>query len=314
MPIIYTALGPIDDVPKGVISMHEHVPVDRAGTPAERTDAIAYATNELINARSRGLSVIAEVSPTRDLRAVAEISRRSGVVIVPCTGTYVLSDEQESWTRRQFFERMQRELEEGIDGSGVLPGIIKVAARSTELTRGETAAFQAAADAQVSSGRPICTHAVSGCVNQQRVLEQSGADLSRVYFSHTEAEFGWEGRSPEAQLAYLLEVARRGSSLCFNNFGNVAHTTPEHLAFLLKGLGDAGYLDRILLTMDVIWDYVGGRRVILWEDINPDGPIRLYAYLLTHVLPWLRTLGFTESEIGTMTELTPVRLLGVAGR
>lgn len=311
MTRIYTVLGAIDEAPDGVLSMHEHVPVDRGGNAAEKADAQRFATAQLASAHAQGLSMVAEVSPTRDIRALVEVSRSSGVAIVPCTGTYILSAEQQRWTRDRFRERMDREMADGIEGTGILPGVIKVAGREAALTSGETAAFQAAADVQRSSGRSICTHAVSGCAAQQRVLEASGADLSRVYFSHTEAEFGWEGRTVLEELEYLEDVARRGSCLCFNNFGNVAHTTVDNLATLLKGLAEAGFLDRILLTMDLIWDYAEGRRAILWEDINPDGPLRLYGYLLTHVLPWLRGLGFTKAEIRLMTAATPERLLRV---
>jgi len=143
---------------------------------------------------------------------------------------------------------------------------------------------------------------------QQDILLEAGADLSKVYFSHVEAEFSWEGRSRDEELDYLTAVVGRGSSLCFNNFGNWAHTKPETLAAIIQTLTDRGFPDRMVATMDFVWDYKEGRRVVLWENINPGGRDRTYGYLLSSVVPWLREQGVQEDVILNMIRDTPRRI------
>jgi predicted metal-dependent phosphotriesterase family hydrolase len=62
--------------------------------------------------------------------------------------------------------------------------------------------------------------------------------------------------------------------------------------------------------MDLIFGYQDGQRKILWEDINPDGKIRSYAYLISHVIPWMRSAGIAEDLIDKMTRGTPRRIFG----
>jgi predicted metal-dependent phosphotriesterase family hydrolase len=147
-------------------------------------------------------------------------------------------------------------------------------------------------------------------MNQQKVLEDAGADLSKVYYSHVEAEFGWEGRTLSQQIDYLEEVVRKGSTLSYNNFGNWAHTRPEHLSAIIGALVDRGYSDHHVATMDLIFDYVAGQRKVLWEDINVDGKDRTYSYLLSHAVPWMISEGVSATDVGKMIQHTPARIFG----
>jgi phosphotriesterase-related protein len=307
--LVRTATGSVEAGELGLTSMHEHVPLDRAGD--HREDACAFAVAELRRARALGLETIVEVSPRRDAAGIREISRATGVKIVLCTGFYLdLSDEEKSFAEEDYYAHIMREVEQGIGETGLHPGVIKVAARSVPPAPHEERLLLAAGRAQRACGLPVCTHAVTGCAAQQALLERGGADLGRVYFSHVEAEFGWEGRSLQEQIRYLLQVASRGSVLCYNNFGNVAHTSEENLLAIISAMIGEGYVDRQVATMDLIWSYPQGRRQILWEDINPEGAERTYAYLLSRVLPWLRENHIPESAVSAMVRETPHRLLG----
>jgi phosphotriesterase-related protein len=201
------------------------------------------------------------------------------------------------------------EIDNGIDGTQIRPGVIKVRGDKPQLTDYEVRAFMAAGRAQRRSGLPVCTHAVSGCQSQQAVLERAGADLSRVYFSHVEAEFGWEGRSLEQEQSYLKSVVAKGSTLSYNNFGNWAHTKPESLIAIIKALVDGGFEKNQVATIDFVWDYdEDGQQKILWADINADGPRRTYSYVMSDVVPWLRSMKVAEADIRRMIVDNPRRL------
>lgn len=303
---IHSVTGEISVNEMGITSIHEHIPLDKAGDFWD--DAFIFAVSELKKAKETGLDTIVEVSPRRDIRGITEASRESGIKVLACTGFYMLTDDEKSYAEDQFYDHMAKEIEEGIDGTEIRPAVIKVAAKDVPLEAYEVSLLQAAAKAQCKYSLPICTHAVAGCVDQQAVLERTGADLRKVYFSHVEAEFGWEGRSLTEQIDYLLQVVKKGSVVSFNNFGNIAHTSAENLLTIIKALVHSGFVDNIAATMDFVWDYFEGVRKILWEDINPDGKKRTYSYLLTHVVPWLRENGMSDHIIDKILRKTPARL------
>lgn len=305
--LIPTVTGTISPADMGLTSMHEHIPLDFSGDCRE--DAYQFALAELKKARALGLQTLVEVTPRRDVEAIRRIAEAAGINVIVCTGYYNdLTDEEKTYSVDQFLRHMLDEIEDGIAASGIYPGVIKIASANTIPNEIERRALTAAGLAQKGSGLPLCVHSVTGCKNQQTILEAAGADLSKVYFSHIEAEFGWEGRSFDAQVDYLCALMKKGSVLSFNNFGNWAHTRPEVLAGLIAAFKARGFADHQVATMDVTWSYENGRRKILWEDINPDGIRRTYAYLLSDMAPWLRANGIAQADVLKMIQDTPRRI------
>lgn len=309
---IPTVTGDISAAEIGIASVHEHVSVPEG----LEQEAIEFQIRDLIEAKKWGLKTIIELTPSskmgnisRSLDAMKEVSMRSGVQIIPCTGHYVHFDEEEKgFSVDKFYQLWLEEVEHGIGNSGIRPGVIKVASRSTVPDIYETRILRAAGRLQRDTGLPVCVHSVSGCKNQQRILEEEGADLKRVYFSHVEAEFGWEGRSIEEQLDYLTEVAAKGSCFSYNNFGNWAHTKPEHLLKIMQGMIERGYADRQFATMDLVLEGKNGQIKVLWEEINPDGKERTYSYLLKKALPWMMENGISEENAQKMVHENVARL------
>lgn len=105
-----------------------------------------------------------------------------------------------------------------------------------------------------------------------------------------------------------MEVVNKGSILSYNNFGNWAHTAPENLIKIIKEMIKEGFADQQVATMDLVWDYENGEREILWEDINPEGSKRTYSYLLSDVVPWLRSNNISEKNIMKMIKDTPAKI------
>jgi len=283
---IPTVTGEILPDQMGITSIHEHIPLNFE--PEQRAKSMAFAIAELKKAKENGLETIIEVSPTRDVAGLREVSLATGVHVVCCTGFYVLTKEQQSLTVEECENHMIREIEDGIQGTDIRPGVIKVAAKGLSITQAEKNVLIAAARIQKHYSLPICTHAVSGCAEQQQILEEAGADLNCIYFSHVEATFGWSGRKVEQQIDYLESVVKNGSTLSFNNFGNWYHTQPEDLAFIIRELSKRGYDDRMVATMDLTWTFENGELKILWSDTNEDGKDRTYSYLLWKAVPWMR--------------------------
>ncbi len=305
---INTVTGMIDSDNMGFTSVHEHVDVE----PEESaTYAVSYrhAVEELKKAKGNGMQTIIDVSPGRNAEGIRQAAEESGMNIVVCTGHYLFfTEEEKAFSVDDFRKMMMQEIEYGIGDTGVYPGVIKLSARDQNITPYERNLFIAGGMVQKETGLPICTHACAGCREQQNLLEEVGADLTKVYFSHIEAEFGWEGRTFAQQMDYLEKIVRKGSTISYNNFGNWAHTKPETLIAMIKAMNERGYTRNQVATMDMVISDNNGKRSLLWEDINADGPLRTYSYLVTHAIPWMLSNGVAETDVMKMFVDNPHRI------
>lgn len=303
---IPTATGEISPDQMGITSVHEHIVLP--DDPAQREKSRAFAVGELKRAKALGLNTLVDVGPTDDVAGIREVALATGVNIVCCTGFYVLKEEQQAMTVADFEAKMRKDVEDGLQGTSIRPGVIKVATRRLPITPAEQNLLMAAARIQQRYNLTICTHAVSGCAEQQQILEQAGADLKHCYFSHVEATFGWSGRNVEQEIDYLQSVVEKGSSLSFNNFGNWNHTKPQDLARIIQELTRRGYDDRMVATIDLTWTFENGNIKILWGDTNEDGNDRTYSYPLRKVVPWMREQGLPKATIDKFMIDNPRRL------
>ena len=307
--MIPTVTGEITPEQMGITSAHEHIQIQTDAT--QRAKSVAFAIADLKRAKELGLRTIVDVTPTRNIRGLKEVSIATGINVICCTGFYVLNDEQQSFRVEDFENHMIDEIENGIQGTGVHPGIIKVATRVLSFTEAEKNVLIAAAHIQKRYNLPICTHAVTGCAEQQQILEEAGADLNHCYFSHVEATFGWDGRNVQKEIEYLTKVVEKRSTLSFNNFGNWNHTRPEDLALIINELTKRGFDDRIVATMDLTWSFEGENLKILWSDTNEGGEDRAYSYLLRKAVPWMKENGVPEQSVNKFINDNPRRIFTI---
>jgi predicted metal-dependent phosphotriesterase family hydrolase len=213
---------------------------------------------------------------------------------------------------QQMEEYMLREVTDGIAGTPIRAGILKVAGEKSPLTDWEKAAFRAAARVQKATRTPIGTHAIFEPREQFDLLVQSGADPEHVFLSHTEAEFAWKGRKVKQMAEYLLSIAREGGSMLFNNFGFEFDTPWPDLVYLLRHLCDQGCSNRILISIDCNWEWKKGRIVFEAEEAHPETAKRTYAYMMTDAVPALLKAGFSAKEIEIFLVDNPRRFFGGA--
>jgi phosphotriesterase-related protein len=299
MAQVQTVRGPVDTSQLGVTLIHEHVLFQF--DDSRRKESIDFEVKLLRDGYAAGIQTVVDLTPVRRIDWFMEIAGQVDVHIIACAGYYrekVTPKPLAALSEPQMVERMVRELTEGIDNLGVRAGIIKAAADKPQLTPWEVQVFTAAARAQLKTGACIATHACAGAREQAQVLLRAGADLNRVFFSHVEAEFGWEGRTLQEEARYLEEIARQGGSLLFNNFG-FEHDTPwPDLTYLLHYLCDAGYQDKVLISIDVNWTWnKAGQIEFEAEAKYPECGRRTYAYMMTDAVPALLEAGFTEKDI-----------------
>jgi len=312
MATVNTVLGPVDSGDLGFVLSHEHVATNAAGLRhtypqfIDREGILEQSVAALKQAKDEGLQTIVDVTTIdlgRDVELMAEVSRASGVQIVAATGNHLAVPRPFGDVSPDVIAPFYaKEIEEGIEGTGIKAGIIKVASDRGGITPPQEVVLRAAARAHKITGTPISTHTWSpDRVGEQqvRILEEEGVDLSRVYIGHS---------NDDTDMGYLLGLLEKGVWLGLDRYpgGRVAGTPNwEQRTDVVKKLIDAGHLRRIMLSHDYSIPKARHGAEVQEERrrANPDG----FSFIGRKVLPRLKELGVSDADIQTMTQDNPKR-------
>jgi phosphotriesterase-related protein len=312
MPAVNTVLGPVDSSDLGFTLSHEHVGTNAAGLRhtypefIDRAGIIEQSAAALREAYNEGIRTMVDVSTFdlgRDVEMIQEVSRMSGVQIVAATGNHLAVPRPFGDVSPDVIAPLYiREIEEGIEGTGVKAGIIKAASDRGGVTPPQEVVLRAAARAHHRTGIPISTHTWSpDRVGEQqvRILEEEGVDLNRVYIGHS---------NDDTDLDYLLGLLEKGVWLGLDRYpGGRVPGTPnwEQRTEIAKKLIDAVYCHRIMLSHDYSVPKVRHGEVVQEERrrANPDG----YNFISRKVLPRLKELGASDQDIQQIMVENPRR-------
>ena len=318
MTEINTLKGRIPLDALGETMMHEHVFFWNWGEEHKRAASIAHARDELRKMIAHGANSLVDVGPRpeRNMAWYEELAPQVALNIVLSTGFYLegyTPEPYRSLSEEECIERFRRELWEGINGTAVRAGVIKAASNKAQLTDWEQKVLRAAARVQRETGVPLCLHSCEGARSQFDLLVRHGADPERLYFSHVEAEFGWEGRSLREEAQYLEAICREGGSLFFNNYLFEFDTPHEDMMYLMHYLLDRGHLNRLLFGMDVNFNVADDGTI--WyeaEKEHPETRARTWEAIYTGWIPLLKAWGFTDAHIHTMLVDNPRRMFSTS--
>ena len=168
MVSVNTVLGPIDTSKMGFTLCHEHVMTGSAGVAAsypelvDRDSITERAVEDLSGTRVGGVSTMVDLTTFdlgRDVRMIRDAAQRSGMQIIVATGTW-LEVPRTFWQLGPdvVSKLYVRELEQGIDGTDIRAGVIKVANDEGGVTERGEVVLRAAARAHLATGAPIYTH------------------------------------------------------------------------------------------------------------------------------------------------------------
>ena len=283
--IVQTVLGPLDASKLGFTLTHEHICRNAAVLFGGRANSVAQAVDKLKEARDAGVDTIVDVTPFdvgRDVRFGQEVSRKSGMQIVACTGQHFFAPESyNARTLEAITELFIGEIERGIDGTDIKAGVIKVAARSGVMTGAEEKVFQAAARASQRAGE-----------KQADLFEAEGLSPARVSLGHC---------NDTGDLDYLMRLAKRGYTLGMDHafWGMVPEAALpwRRRVECIKQLIDAGFVNQLFLSND--WVFGDVER----DKINPDGLL----YTTRKTIPYLKQIGVSQQAIHAITVENPKR-------
>ena len=131
-----------------------------------------------------------------DIRAVKTIAQNTGVNVIGTTGIYIY----ESWPEwcheaeiKDFMNFMNQEIEEGIEGTGIRPGMIKVGISSGFRPR-EELLLRAAARTANETGLSLTVHPCftmgGGPLEIAKILKEENVDMERTVIAHMGAFLG----------------------------------------------------------------------------------------------------------------------------
>ncbi len=302
---IHTIQGPVAIETLGMILPHEHLFTDLRGptiagyAQGKQEAVIRVVKPHLDVASAAGVTAIVECSTVgvgRNLTILRSLAEVTAIQIVAPTGVYreaYIPGALRPVSERDLAELWTKELTEGIEGTSIRAGFIKLAMSDDGPTPLEVRNLGAAAQASRNTGAVIGSHTIGGRVARQEmdVLEEAGLDLGRFIWIHAQTE-------PDIEI--LKEAARRGAYVELDAVGAPFQSQPELITKLLA-LIEAGFIDRLLLSHDAGW-YNPAR-----PDGTPEEGYRGYTALTREFIPALLQHGLSEEQIKQVTVDNPAQ-------
>jgi phosphotriesterase-related protein len=307
---VNTVKGALNTEQLGVTLMHEHVFVLSAeimqnfpepwGDEEKRVaDAIARL-NEL---KSRGVDTIVDLTVIglgRYIPRIQRVSSQTGLNIIVATGVYTYNDVPmyfhfqgpgtELGGPEFMADMFVRDIEEGIAGTGVRAAILKCATDQPGVTPGVERVLRAVAQAHRRTGVPISTHTHAHTergLEQQRIFEEEGVDLSRVVIGHS---------GDTTDIAYLEKLIANGSYIGMDRFGIDVLLPFEDRVNTVAKMCELGHAGKMVLSHDAA----------CFNDWLPEAalpsvlPNWHFLHIHNDVIPALKERGVTDAQINTM--------------
>ena len=259
-PYVQTVRGPIDPSELGQTLMHEHLVADWAygtGRAPQITsvDVVPKVVDCLDAAAAVGVGTIVDVSTESFALSpllVKLAAESTSVNVVVATGCYKpLAMPLPQWAYppaepEDIAEHMIEIARTGVQGTGIKPGIIKVASDAgVPLHSVVVTILRGAALAQKATGLAITTHTSSpaNAEEQVDVLGEAGADMDRVVIGHAGLRSGSTG------FPLYERLAKIGVGVGFDNFGILR--PDEEWAEMTVRMIEAGYTKNVILSHDM---------------------------------------------------------------
>lgn len=309
---VMTVTGEVAADQLGKMLPHEHILVDFVG--ADQVSPDRYDADEAFKvmlpyvkqAKEAGCQAIAECTPAylgRDPKLLQRLSSVTGVKFLTNTGYYgarqgkFLPEHAYRESADELAKRWTTEWKDGIEGTDVRPGFIKIGVDAGPLTDVDRKLVQAAARCHLKTGLTIAGHTGDGkaALEQVDVLRKEGVSPSAWIWVHAQNE-----RNSEVH----MQVARAGAWI---EFDGVGPSSIERHVNLVKTMRNVGLLDHVLVSHDAGWYSVGEPR---------GGKVRGFDTLFTKFLPALKKSGLSEAEVQRLIVTNPAKafVIGVRQR
>nr|MBI1232750.1 phosphotriesterase [Cytophagales bacterium] len=304
---IMTVNGPIAASEMGSTLIHEHLLVDFIG--ADKIDSSDWKIHEvvpvvmpyLIQIRNLGTKTLVECTPSylgRDVRLLKKLADESGINLITNTGYYGAVDN--AYIPEHAFRETAEELairwigewENGIDGTEVKPGFIKIGVNPGSLSPLHKKLVTAAAITHLKTGLTVASHTGPSlpAFEQIDLFEQQGVAPDA---------FIWVHAQNEKDKTKHVQAAQRGAWVSLDGISDTNLDT--YLDFLLY-IKSHNQLHRVLISHDAGW---------YRPREENGGNFRPFTTIAEKFIPLLKRNGFTEQECHQLLVENPANAFAV---
>ncbi len=285
-----TGTFPIDSL--GLTLIHEHMLVDFIGADStspdrwNRDSVVAKVLPYLLEVKKHGVKTILDCTPSflaKDPLLLKELSEKSGIRILTNTGYYGAVDGKylpaHAFTEssQQLADRWINEFENGIEGTGIKPGFIKISVNEADTLREvDRKLVEAAGITHQKTGLQIASHTGTWKTAKQEVeiLQKMGVDPSAFVWVHAQAEQDFQN---------YIEAADMGVWISLDGIGWSIDEYVDRLIFAKEN----ELMYRILISHDAGW----------YDPAKPNGgDLQPFTNIFEKLIPALNEKGFSQSD------------------
>jgi phosphotriesterase-related protein len=298
---VMTVKGSLRSDEMGITLTHEHILVDFIGADKitenrwNRSKVISRVLPYLLEIKRYGCKTFIDCTPEyigRDPLLLKLLSDSSGLNIITNTGLYGAGNNKYlpqyvcSEDAGQLSERWLKEWRDGIEGTGIRPGFIKIGVSGDSLSETHRKLVAAAALTHLRSGLVIASHTGPArlAFEELDILRKAGVSPQA---------FIWVHAQNESDKGNHVRAARMGAWVSFDGLNS--DNINDYVSHL-KNMKDNEVLDHVLISHDAGW----------YDPAKENGgDFRGYSTLFEKLLPALRKSGFTDEELNQLLVTNP---------
>ncbi len=240
----------------------------------------------LLAVKKHGVKTILDCTPSflaKDPLLLKELSEKSGIRILTNTGYYgavggkYLPAHAYTESAEQLADRWIAEFENGIEGTGIKPGFIKISVNEADmLSEIDQKLVKAAGLTHQKTGLTIASHTGTWktAAQEVRILQEMNFDPSAFVWVHAQAEQDFENYQKAAEMGVWISL---------DGIGWAIDPYVERLLFAKEN----GILDRVLISHDAGW----------YDPAKPNGgEFQPFTNIFEKLIPILNEKGFSQTD------------------
>lgn len=288
---------------------HEHILVDFIGADSIQPnswnhdsilDEVIPSLEEL---KEFNVNYFVDATPNylgRDVLLLEKIAHKTGIRIVTNTGLYGARNNKfipnyvREITADNLAKKWIEEYQNGIDGTSIKPGFIKIGIDDTiPLNAIHQKLVKAAALTHLKTGLTIASHTgrAIGLWPQLNILKEMGVSPESFIWVHAQEENNNDN--------YLI-AAEMGCWISLDGLGWEIEKHVEKIVYAKRN----GILDRILISHDSGW----------YDPQKDNQTIRPYTNIFKKLYPELKSNGFTDDEFNLLISINPSKAFSIKVR
>lgn len=288
---------------------HEHILVDFIGADRIKPDSwnhdsIIKAVMPYVEAlKAFNVNYFVDATPNylgRDVLLLEKIANKTGIKIITNTGLYGAQNNKfipeyvQEITAESLAEKWINEYQDGIDGTSIRPGFIKIGIDSADsLNTIHQKLVKSAALTHLKTGLTIASHTGNaiGLWPQLDILKETGVSPDAFIWVHAQTENNNDS---------YLKAAKLGCWISLDGLGWELEKHVEKILFAKRN----GFLDRILISHDSGW----------FDPQKENQTIMPYTNIFKKLYPELKSRGFTDDEFKLLTMVNPPKAFSIKVR